>query len=385
MVYNEQQTRLVKYLGISLTDLAEDQEPIIDVLIPSLSPGALGGPVAPGTTTGTVSFLDENGVKRTANITSANHVKAEWFNENRNAYAPLVKKKEQVRVFQNGNGDKYYWEATGRDSNLRTLDRHRNEVSATPITGAAKTDDNTYFSEVDAVNGLARFHTSKANKEPFAYEVKIDTKNGNIRIVDDKEGDHGFNKIFIDSNKNIIHISNNSGTSFHMEGENLSIDVPGNFILKAGKQLYLESPIYTFNKEQRGVWRANVTNVAFQSTSFTLAATTVGVAGAVKVAGPLVTNGIRSPSFVEGDVGSAYIAATTDPNSGSAVANSNASDTDIAGAGNRHAAAWEDVKASIDSLCGELQKVAAKAGASVNVNTAKSKVDDSKMDMLKGK
>lgn len=235
--YNEQETRVVKYIGYSLTDLVEGVEPTIEVLVPSLSPGALGGPVEAGKDTRVLSFFDMSGAKQTVNVTTANTITAEWYGKSNSKYAPLIKKKEQVTVFQIGNGDKFYWEELGRDGNLRTLDRKRFEVSATPVVGQENTDSNTYFFEVNPASGFVKFGTSKANSEPFAYCVNFDTKSGKVTIADDVG-----NKIYIDSASEIVHASNKSESTFHLEKENANVEVKETLTVKAGKVIYLDAP-----------------------------------------------------------------------------------------------------------------------------------------------
>lgn len=246
--YSEQETRRVEYTGYSMTDLHVGMEPIIEVLIPSLSPGALGGPVASGTDTSVLSFFDSSGNKQTAEVSTSNTVTAEWNGASNHKYAPLIKKKEQVKVFQIGNSDKFYWEPLGRDSNLRTLDRARVEWSATPVVGQEKTDDNTYHAEVDTVQGYARFKTSKANGEPAAYAINVDTKNGQFTVADDTG-----NKVFIDSVSKIIHLSNQDGSTVHLENKNCNVEVPEVLTIKAGKIIYLDAPVCEMNHGTSGV------------------------------------------------------------------------------------------------------------------------------------
>lgn len=377
-----QSSRRVEYDGYSLTDLDPKAEPTIKVLVPSLIPGALTGPVSAGEDTKTTSFFDPSNAKQQESVTTSNYILAYWEGKSNSKYAPLVRYKEQVTVYQIGNSDKFYWEPKGRDSNLRTLERHREEISATPVVGQENTDDNTYYRETNSVEGYVRSKTSKANGEPFAYISHLDTKNGTFTFSDDKSS--GMNKIFVDSNNNIIHASNGDGVTVHLEGRNLSIEVPDSLTIKAGKQIYLDSPIITLNKDQSGVIVFNSKSMTLNGSNYIGNFTTFGLNGTVKVSGPLVANGIRSPSYVNGPVGEAYASSSTNPVGVSAVDNNNNADSNVAGDGNRHAAAYEQVAAAFEATAKAIQDVAKQAKVSASTGDITSNGNNSKMTNLKG-
>lgn len=387
MSNNEQESRWIYYEGISLTDLEADEKPVIDVLIPSLSPGALDGALDSGKITRVTSFFDHNGSPQQSETTTANHVKATWYGESNNPYPPLVKKNEQVKVRQYGNSDQYYWESYGRDSRLRTLDRKRIEISATPHTGQRNTDNNTYFVEMDSVTGHIRIRTNKENGEPFAYIINIDTKKGQMTLSDDKEGGSGFNKIFIDSNHNIVHMSNNDGVTYHAEGKNLDIEAPDSARIKAGKQIYFESPMYTFNRNSSNssVMVYNIRNITYNGTSSVSNFDTVGYnASGVKINSPLVAGGIRSPSYANGPVGESYNGSTTDVKSVSSNIISNSPDTDVSGLGDRHSAAAENVIAAFQATAEAIKEVASAVPTNADTSKIISNATASIMMNLKG-
>lgn len=380
-----QTSRWVHYDGISLTDLKFGDDSTIEVLIPSLSPAAMDGPVAAGTTSVTTNFLDVNGNPQQANATTANHVRATWLGNDFEHYPPMVRKNEQVKIYQYGNSDKYFWTSYGRDSKLRTLDVKRIEVSATPVVGQTNVNDNTYYLEMNSVEGRVRLSTAKKNGEPFAYIIDLDTKNGIVSICDDKAGDNGPNKFYIDSNKNIIHISNNDGTTYHADGKDLIIQVPESFSIKAGKQIYFESPQYTFNKDSSGVMVNNVKYVTNNGFTSVNNYQTVGVnCTGMKITGSLVTGGIRSPSYANGPVGGAYSSSSTDVYNGTSGASDNSADTDVSGGGDRHTAAYEQVLAAFQATAEAITAVAIAAKTQVSVEGILSNAQQSLMNNIKG-
>lgn len=385
MSINVQSTRWIHYDGICLTDLKFGEDSTIDVLIPSLSPAAMDGPVAAGTTKVTTNFLDPNGNPQQADVTTANHVKATWLGKDSNHYPPMVRKNEQVIVSQYGNSDKFFWTTYGRDSRLRTLDVKRFEVSATPVVGQSNNNDNTYYIEMNAVEGTLRISTSKKNNEPFAYMFNIDTKNGTISLCDDKAGDNGPNKVFIDSVKNIIHLSNNDGTTYHADARNLIIQAPDTFTLKAGKQIYFEAPQYTFNKDQTGVMVNNVKYVTNNGFTCVNNYQTVGVnCTGMKITGALVTGGVRAPSYVTGSVGGGYQSSTTDTYNVTNTPVDNSPDTDVSGGGDRNVAAWADVVKAFNATAQAITTVASAVPTAAPVDSIISAAESSKIDNIKG-
>jgi phage baseplate assembly protein gpV len=114
-------------------------------------------------------------------------IKAAWLplGGNNRITAPDVRRGEAVMIYQFGDADKYYWNTLKEDMKLRKLETVIFAFSATKDETKDTTDNTTYYFEVSTHKKLVHFHTSKADGEPFGYDLQINTKDGYITITDD--------------------------------------------------------------------------------------------------------------------------------------------------------------------------------------------------------
>ncbi len=368
MQNSHQTTQTYQYKGRALEDLPANSV-TLRVLLPEVTPGALTGIFAPGTTQATVSTTNISGSTESSMVVTANHVVATWVGSSNIAYPPFVRKGEQVTVTQYSNSDKYYWEAEGRDSNLRQIDRHRIQVAAqgpdangNPVLTSQKDDTNTYFFEMDSENKVIQLKTSKANGEPFAFAIRIDTKNGTVLISDDSAPTP--NRILIDSANKQVQFNNSSGTTMSLTDQDIIAYAPRDLLMHAGRQIVIDSPIMTFNRPgSSGVILFNGQALSMSmSADITYNVARFGVTGVTKLNGDVVTGPVRSLSYATGALGSAYLPLTTNIAKGTAALAENTTDTNISGAGDRHAAAFEQVQQITQILAGYLAQINAKIG-----------------------
>ncbi len=368
MQNSHQTTQTYQYKGRALEDLPANSV-TLRVLLPEVTPGALTGTFAPGTTQATASTTNLAGITESSVVTTANHVVATWAGASNIAYPPFVRKGEQVTVTQYSNSDKYYWAPEGRDSNIRQTDRHRIQVSAqgpdangNPVLTSQKDDTNTYFFEMDSENKILQLKTSKANGEPFAFVIRIDTKNGTVLVSDDSTPTP--NRMLIDSANKQVQFNTSSGTTVSLTDQDALIFAPRDLLMHAGRQAVLDSPIMTFNRPgSNGVLLFNGQSLAMtMSADITYSVARFGVTGVTKLNGDVVTGAVRSLSYATGALGSAYLPLTTNITAGTATLAQNTTDTNIAGAGDRHAAAFEQVQQITQILAGYLAEINAKIG-----------------------
>jgi hypothetical protein len=76
-----------------------------------------------------------------------------------------------------------------------------------------------YWFELSTHNGVVGFYTSKANGEPFAYTLQLNTKEGYLTIKDDAD-----NFIHLNSAEQRIEFGNSAKSLFDMVGENITIE-----------------------------------------------------------------------------------------------------------------------------------------------------------------
>ena len=325
------------YSGIAAEDI--DPESItLMVICAELTPTAIAGTVAKGITTSMVSLADRDGKPISSPITTTNHIVATWEGDSNSRYPPLVRKGEPVKVFKDGPEDKYYWCTTGRGRDFRTTDRIHMEVGATDPTkpGVTKDDTNTYSISVDSQNKLVSLKTSKANGEPVAFAIQIDTDSGTFTLSDDTTGTP--NRIFLDSGAKTgsptFQVNLSSGVTLKFDNKDCIISVPGKFLISAKERIVFDSPITIFNLNKVGTIIMNASAIALNSASDTIL-TVGGVFGvttaAAKISGVLVAAAARFANVAKGGAGAGYNPVTiSDPINGNPNTANNAADTTAA-------------------------------------------------------
>lgn len=213
------------------------------------------------------SAEDSMGRHYASNVKAQVTIKASWlrFGDANRMTSPDVRRGESVMLFQFGDADKYYWMTLKQDSNLRKLETVIWAISATQGESDATDSTHSYFLEMSSHNKLVHFHTSKANGEPFAYDIQINTKLGAILITDD-----AGNFISLDSSERRLEMMNGDGSHIDMDKTHLTITTADSI---------------TMNTKD---FTANAENFTVKSTKTTLSSTNTTMTGSssVKISSP---------------------------------------------------------------------------------------------------
>lgn len=148
---------------------------------------------------------------------------ARWLpfgNSNRNT-SPDVIKNETVCIYRYADTNEYYWDTTFREPSLRRLETVCHMYGNLPSGVQGFDKQSSYWFEVSTHDQHIKVHTSKSNKEPFVYDIVLDTKNGNLTIKDDIG-----NMIYLDSRAHQIKMINTEGAYYDMIRENITINAP---------------------------------------------------------------------------------------------------------------------------------------------------------------
>lgn len=358
------------FWGYVLEDKAKDSDQVKVLPVEHL-PGAVDGAVAPGTTSYSVNTTDSSGKTTTATGTTTNFITATFMGDTNKPYPPMVVAGEKVWVYQLFSADKYYWNAAGRDQNLRGLDRYRIEVSAVNHkkvgnANVAKTDSNTYFIDFDAIAGTVTIGTAAANGEPCAWRILLNAKEGKVTLSDDKKDP---NTIIIDSVNDKIQLLNGQLSSVTLNKKSVEVYAPEDIIMRADRQFILNTPAISVNTEDSQWARsANmVINVGYLAVnaadSAVVTAKCIGLNGNVKTTGSASFTSVRYTSMCQGDIGSAYRPTTISYRNGQPGSISNTPDENMSGNGNRHACANEDAVKAAAAIDQAFAKVTSKTGA----------------------
>ena len=156
-------------------------------------------------------------------VTSGTTIPATWLrlgNDNR-LTAPDVRRGEAVVLYQFGDSMTLFWTTVRDDHRLRKLETAVYGWSATRDESAGVSPETLYYLEVSTHRKVVTFHTSKADGEPFSYDVQINAKEGKVLIQDD-----AGNSIELDSAESRIQLINNHGSHWDMHKTNLTYTIP---------------------------------------------------------------------------------------------------------------------------------------------------------------
>lgn len=164
--------------------------------------------------------VDGSGAAYEAELKTTVTVNATWLSlscSNR-ITAPDVRRGELVMLYQFGDADKYYWTTLREDIKLRKLETVIYAFSATQDESKDATSDTTYYLEISTHKKIVHFHTCKADGEPFAYDIQLNTKEGFLAICDDVG-----NYVSMDSTNRRLEMKNIDGSHLDINKKDIVI------------------------------------------------------------------------------------------------------------------------------------------------------------------
>lgn len=190
----------------------------------------LDGEINAALTTNTSSGTDANGSAYNASAASAASIQATWLSlsvSNR-LTAPDVRRGEAVMILQFADStEKYYWMTLKDDISLRRLETVVWGISASKNENDPVDHDHIYYVEFSTHTKTVTLHTCKADGEPYAYTMQLNTKDGTFTLTDDIG-----NYLHLNSGQNQWEIKNASGSHFDMLQENLTVTIPDTTLFK---------------------------------------------------------------------------------------------------------------------------------------------------------
>ena len=179
-----------------------------------------------------VVIPDSIGRTKKANVEGGVTIEAKWipFGHSNRISAPDVVKNETVILFRFGSNDTYYWTSVFREPSLRRLEKVLYAWSHIRDGIGKKVFDRltSYWIEVSTFDKWIWIKTNKNDGEPFAYDVKIDTKNGKIEIKDSAGEFFEFNSA--------------TGTLTAKMNKRIYLDAP-DIHFKASNKIFSEAPV----------------------------------------------------------------------------------------------------------------------------------------------
>ena len=133
------------------------------------------------------SGVDATGAEYTVKVKTSPALKTTWLPMGSNRItAPDVRRGERLLIWQYADTDKYYWSPMGLDDDLRRLETLIYAWSATKDDNEElDVTKNMYTLEISTHAKHLTLRTTKANDEPYAYTIQLNTKEGVFFISDD--------------------------------------------------------------------------------------------------------------------------------------------------------------------------------------------------------
>lgn len=237
-----------------------------------------------------ISSEGENadGGKYTQNINAGNSLKAKWLSRNAQRPFPgLVRRGEKVMVWRNADTSEWWWEEMGDDIRYRRGDI----MTMACVSTIVNKDDplsplNSYWFEIDSLNGVIRLSTTKLNNEACNYLFEFMTREGTFRLQDSLG-----NYLKLESNDLRWTLTNGADTTLVMDAENTTLSMTGKFTVNAANLDFNIGEAINVNAETkteniRSQFSLNAVTATMTATAnYSINSPTIGLNGALSSAG----------------------------------------------------------------------------------------------------
>lgn len=175
-------------LGVVVEDKARDSD-FIKVHPTEMLPFT-HGPIKEAKAKVESEVPDASGVPRKTDTKMDSTLVAKWLagDSGNRMTAPDVYANETVLIYRFADTDEYYWRTIFREPSIRRLETvcHVFGNLVEPLKEYNK--ESSYWFEVSTHDKKIQLHTSKCDKdpkEPYAYDITLDTGRGVLTITDD--------------------------------------------------------------------------------------------------------------------------------------------------------------------------------------------------------
>lgn len=202
-----------------------------------------------------VNVPDSQGIKRESHVEGGVELVAKWiFSSGNRVTAPNVKKNESVLIYRFADTDEFYWETFMREPSLRRREHVHYAFSNLPNGINSYDKNSSYWFEISTREKHVHLHTSKNDEEPFEYDLRINTREGNLVITDDIN-----DNITIDSKNRIITINHASGNKIEINDNDITMtNVGGSVISMTGGDITINCSNLNFNVSNATITGSNI-------------------------------------------------------------------------------------------------------------------------------
>ncbi len=198
-------------------------------------------------------------------------IKAKWlsYTDTNRMTSPDVRRGEMVAIYQFSDTDEYWWMTLQQDKKLRRLETVIYSFSNQREENKEVDSNSAYWFEISTHGKYIHLHTSKNDKEPFVYDIQINTKKGQVIIQDDDN-----NYIYMDSKERIIKLHNKDTSYVDIDKKVITIHAidkvhvkTKDFIVDASQKITMTTQAYTLKTSSYKV-NANTYNTTVPVANF---------------------------------------------------------------------------------------------------------------------
>ena len=166
---------------------------------------------------------NKDGQSFNTTVETTNSIKAKWlsFTDTNRMTSPDVRRGEKVVIWRFGDTDQFWWCTEQQDRKLRRLETVVWGFSNCSKENEESNHSNMYWVEISTHRKVIRFHTSKNDGEPFAWDIQLDTKNG-VFSIDDNDGGY----FFYDAKKRHFRFENKDKSFLEIEKRRAKWSIP---------------------------------------------------------------------------------------------------------------------------------------------------------------
>lgn len=263
---------------------------VLEVWLQEKSP-ALDGDLTADVTNITATGVNGEGASFSQNVDTSATVQAEWlsFNSNR-PYPPLVRRGERLIIWRNADTDKYFWQEAGLDGNYRRGDIVCvSAVSTVVDKDTPLSHENSYWFEMDSLNGIIKLSTTNLNNELTNYVMELMTKTGNFKLEDGLG-----NSLSLSSADSTWKIINAEGSKLELKGIDTFLEMKGKLNVKALEATFDLEQNLNFNVGQ--TFSLQSMNATMKSeVTYNINSPDIGLAGNLSSSGE--NGGVGTASF----------------------------------------------------------------------------------------
>lgn len=185
----------------------------------------------------TASGESTDGSSFEVEIDNTPSIRATWtpFGNTNRMTSPDVRRGERVAIYRFSDVDQYFWVDMETNRKLRRLETVVFGFSNNREENVPNDASSMYYFEVSTMKKLIHVHTAKNDKEPFEYDVQINTKDGCVTVKDD-DG----NSMVMDSPEERIELHNKSDSHLKIYKKNIDMVCDERMFLKC-KDLIIDA------------------------------------------------------------------------------------------------------------------------------------------------